>query len=58
MSAWYDVVVWVGGYPLEVAKPEEISAFYRWRGFVLEKMHTQGWDLGCNEFVFTKQAGS
>ena len=34
--------------------PEEIFAFYRQRGFVLERMRTQGGDLGCNEFVFTK----
>ena len=54
MSAWYDVVDWVGGYPFEVARPEEIFAFYRERGFVLEKMRTQGHDLGCNEFVFSK----
>ncbi len=54
MSAWRDVVDWVGGYPFEVAKPEEIFDFYHKRGFVLEKLRTEGGDLGCNEFVFTK----
>jgi 2-polyprenyl-6-hydroxyphenyl methylase/3-demethylubiquinone-9 3-methyltransferase len=54
MSAWYDVVDWVGGYPFEVAKPEEIFRFFRKRGFQLELMRTEGKDLGCNEFVFTK----
>ena len=51
MSLWRDVVDWVGGYPFEVAKPEEIFDFYRSRGFVLERMKTTV-SLGCNEFVF------
>ena len=28
MSAWTDLVDWVGGYPFEVAKPEAILDFY------------------------------
>ena len=55
MSPWRDVVDWVGGYPFEVAKPEEIFHFYRDRGFELEEMRTEGGDLGCNEFVFRKR---
>jgi 2-polyprenyl-3-methyl-5-hydroxy-6-metoxy-1,4-benzoquinol methylase len=54
MSAWWDVIDWTGGYPFEVAKPEELFDFYRRRGFVLERMRTEGGDLGCNEFVFLK----
>lgn len=54
MSAWRDVVDWVGGYPFEVAKPEEIFRFYRDRGFALTNMTTCGGRLGCNEFVFTR----
>ena len=52
MSAWRDLVDWVGGYPFEVAKPEEIFRFYRDREFVLRNMVTCGGGLGCNEFVF------
>ena len=52
MSAWYNLVDWVGGYPFEVAKPEEIFDFYHKRGFDLEKMITCGGGIGCNEFVF------
>lgn len=55
MSAWWDVVDWVGGYPFEVAKPEEIFDFYRQKGFVLEQLKTCGKGHGCNEFVFQKQ---
>lgn len=54
MSAWADIVDWVGGYPFEVAKPEEIFDFYRQRGFNLIRLKTEGGDLGCNEFVFRK----
>jgi 2-polyprenyl-3-methyl-5-hydroxy-6-metoxy-1,4-benzoquinol methylase len=55
MSRWHDIVDWVGGYPFEVARPEEIFAFYRDRGFELERLRTCGGGLGCNEFVFVKR---
>jgi 2-polyprenyl-3-methyl-5-hydroxy-6-metoxy-1,4-benzoquinol methylase len=57
MSAWWDVVDWTGGYPFEVAKPEQIFDFYRKRGLVLQKLRTEGGNSGCNEFVFSKPAG-
>ena len=53
MSAWNDLIDWVGGYPFEVAKPEEIFDFFSNRGFVLEKLKTCGGGWGCNEFVFS-----
>jgi len=52
MSPWRDVVDWVGGYPFEVAKPEQIFDMYKERGFRLEKLKTCAGGLGCNEFVF------
>jgi SAM-dependent methyltransferase len=52
MSPWLDVVDWVGGYPFEVAKPEEIFEIYSAKGFSLEKLKTCAGGLGCNEFVF------
>lgn len=55
MSPWRDVVDWVGGYPFEVAKPEDIFDFYRQKGFVLEKMATTMGGHGCNEFVFRRE---
>lgn len=54
MSPWRDVVDWVGGYPFEFAKPEELLDFYRVRGFTLERMRTNGGSYGCNEFVFRR----
>lgn len=52
MDPWRDVVDWVGGYPFEVAKPEEIFDFYRKQGFELRRLTTCGGGIGCNEFVF------
>ena len=55
MSRWRDIVDWVGGYPYEVAAPEEIFDFYRARGFTLVKLRCGHVGLGCNEFVFEKK---
>lgn len=54
MSRWRDVVDWVGGYPYEVARPEEIFDFYRARSFTLTRMQCGGVGLGCNQFVFKR----
>jgi 2-polyprenyl-6-hydroxyphenyl methylase/3-demethylubiquinone-9 3-methyltransferase len=56
MSRVHDWIDWLGGYPFEVAKPEEIFDFYRKRGFALIKLKTCGGSLGNNEFVFQKCA--
>jgi SAM-dependent methyltransferase len=54
MSAWHDVVDWVGGYPFEVAKPEEVFRWFRHRGWSLAAMTTCAGGIGCNEFVFER----
>ncbi len=54
MNRWRDIIDWVGGYPYEVARPEEVFDFYRERGFTLTKLKCGGVGLGCNEFVFVK----
>jgi 2-polyprenyl-3-methyl-5-hydroxy-6-metoxy-1,4-benzoquinol methylase len=56
MSRWHDHLDWIGGYPYEVATPEEIFDFYRARGFTLIKLKCSdlNYKLGCNEFVFEK----
>ncbi|HEX8287342.1 MAG TPA: class I SAM-dependent methyltransferase [Pyrinomonadaceae bacterium] len=53
MNRWHDIVDWVGGYPYEVATPDEIFEFYKAKDFRLTKLKT-GVGLGCNEFVFEK----
>ncbi|MEO7457299.1 MAG: class I SAM-dependent methyltransferase [Gemmatimonadaceae bacterium] len=54
MSLWYDLIDWIGGYPFETAKPEEIFEFFRERGFDLSNLVTCGGGHGCNEYVFVK----
>ena len=56
MSAWRDLIDWVGGLPFEVAKPEAILDFYLHRGFTLRRLSTCGGSLGCNEYVFVRFA--
>ncbi len=54
MSPWHDVVDWVGGWPFEVARPEEIFDFFFTRGFQLIRLKTCAGGKGCNEFVFKR----
>lgn len=56
MSWWHDIVDWVGGYPYESARPEQVFDFLRSRGFQLEKLRTDS-GHGCNEFVFVADRG-
>ena len=37
MSRWHDLIDWVGGYPFEVAKPEQIFDFFRCHRGMLER---------------------
>lgn len=53
MNKWRDIIDWVGGYPYEAAKADELFHFFRDRGFSLEKMKCDG-GLGCHELVFRK----
>jgi 2-polyprenyl-3-methyl-5-hydroxy-6-metoxy-1,4-benzoquinol methylase len=55
MTKWRDIVDWVGGYPYEVSKPDDVFDFCRARGFALTKLKCGNVGLGCNEFVFAKQ---
>jgi 2-polyprenyl-6-hydroxyphenyl methylase/3-demethylubiquinone-9 3-methyltransferase len=57
MSPVHDWLDWFGGYPFEVARPEQIFAFYRDRGFTLANLTTKGALAGCNEFVFRRAGG-
>jgi 2-polyprenyl-3-methyl-5-hydroxy-6-metoxy-1,4-benzoquinol methylase len=56
MNRWHDIIDWVGGYPYEVATVDEIFDLYKARGFALTKVKCGGVGLGCNEFVFERNA--
>jgi 2-polyprenyl-6-hydroxyphenyl methylase/3-demethylubiquinone-9 3-methyltransferase len=48
MSAHYDAIDWVGGYPFEVATYELLESYFSARGFrVINSKRTTSW--GCNE---------
>lgn len=52
MSIYYDALDWVGGYPFEVAKPEQVFNFFHSKKYSLIFLKTCGGKMGCNEFVF------
>jgi 2-polyprenyl-6-hydroxyphenyl methylase/3-demethylubiquinone-9 3-methyltransferase len=54
MSLVHDWIDWLGGYPFETARPEEVFRFLHERGFSLRNLRTAGGGLGCNEFVFER----
>jgi 2-polyprenyl-6-hydroxyphenyl methylase/3-demethylubiquinone-9 3-methyltransferase len=56
MSIYHDTIDWIGGWPFEVATPEEIFHFYKERGLVLSELVTCGGRHGCNQFVFKRVA--
>lgn len=55
MSAWHDLVDWVGGFPYEFATPDEVFDFAKRLGFSLKFLVTMGGATGCNQFVFRKE---
>lgn len=56
MSAWRDLIDWVGGYPFEVTLPAPVIEFLAQRSFVLRRLKDCGRSSGCNEFVFERVA--
>lgn len=54
MDFYYDVVDWIGGYPYECARPQEIIDFLHARGFQLRALYPAALPTGNNEFVFRK----
>ena len=58
MSLWHDMIDWLGGYPFEAARPDDVVDFCRERGFALLRIKTCGRRHGCNEFVFERAAAS
>ncbi len=51
-----DMLDWLGGYPFEVAKPEQIFRFFKDKNFNLLEMKTCSGRHGCNEFLFINDA--
>jgi 2-polyprenyl-6-hydroxyphenyl methylase/3-demethylubiquinone-9 3-methyltransferase len=54
MSIVHDWFDWLGGFPYEVAKVEDIFHYYKDKGFTLQNIVISP-GLGCNQFVFVKE---
>lgn len=54
MAVTTDWLDWLGGYPFDVAKPEDIFHFFKNLGFSLQRLKTCAGGLGNNEFVFLR----
>jgi 2-polyprenyl-3-methyl-5-hydroxy-6-metoxy-1,4-benzoquinol methylase len=56
MSLFHDWRDWLGGFPFEVARPDEVLARLSAAGFVLQQQRLRrSW--GCNEFVLRRAQG-
>lgn len=51
-----DVVDWLGGYPYEYARADDVVSFVTALGFRLSRMTRPATPIGCNEFVFVRTA--
>ena len=58
MSVVHDWIDWLGGYPFEVARPEDIFDYFRDRGFDLRRLKTCRGTVGCNEYVFQRRGSA
>jgi 2-polyprenyl-3-methyl-5-hydroxy-6-metoxy-1,4-benzoquinol methylase len=56
MGRWHDIVDWVGGYPFEVAMPEQVFERARSQGLELVGLKTARGGLANNEFLFRRPA--
>ena len=54
MNIYADMIDWIGGYPFEVSKPEQIFNFFKSKNYKLINLYTCGPGHGNNEFLFKK----
>ena len=55
MKFRYDVIDWVGGYPFEVASPQEVEGYARARGFDCRCVFFAARRHGCNEYLLHRR---
>ncbi len=58
MSLVHDWLDWIGGYPFEVARPDQVAEFLTARGLVARRIDAIRAGHACNEFVFAKPAAA
>ena len=57
MSPLRDIYDWLGGYPFEVATADELTRFFRQKGFSLDRLKAAG-GTGCHELVLTRKGST
>lgn len=57
MSAKYDALDWIGGFPFEFASFEYLASYCVARGFIVINAKRND-SLGCNELVLLRATGS
>jgi 2-polyprenyl-6-hydroxyphenyl methylase/3-demethylubiquinone-9 3-methyltransferase len=55
MKFRYDVIDWVGGYPFEVARPEDVESRATALGFDCRCVFFAGRRHGCNEYLLQRR---
>jgi hypothetical protein len=53
MSARYDSIDWIGGFPFEFSSFDVLAAYFQARGLTLKNSRRDG-SQGCNELVFER----
>jgi 2-polyprenyl-3-methyl-5-hydroxy-6-metoxy-1,4-benzoquinol methylase len=54
MSAWTDLVDWVGGWPFEPSQPGDVHGFVTQRGLQMIRMRTGPGARTCDEYLFMR----
>lgn len=55
MNVYHDMIDWLGGYPYEFSRPEPIVDLFKKSDFRLVKLNDVGNNIGCNEYLFTRE---
>ena len=55
MTLWHDMIDWLGGYPFECARPEQVIVHFESKGLQTIQTVRCGSRHGCNQFVFCAQ---
>ena len=54
MHIWYDTIDWIGGYPFETAKADDVIRHLSDSGFVISATRLKR-GSGCNEYIFMRK---
>ncbi|PKN67513.1 MAG: hypothetical protein CVU57_02065 [Deltaproteobacteria bacterium HGW-Deltaproteobacteria-15] len=57
MDFYFNVIDWIGGYPYEYARSDEVIHRTELLGFKCIRLKPAGVSTGCNQFLFVKVSG-